>query len=109
MKIRLDRETKTWVKRALQQRGKYEQEWWFGRWQPLMMLLYTAKACLCLLLDLQDQDEGVTYRDKLDQMAFGPQRGFSTPDGSGYEWEALAVGKGLFSNWWVEIYWDSSL
>jgi len=86
------------AKTALWQRGSQAEfrRWFFIRW------IYTIKLLLCLLFDRYRPDsphsdlEGIAH--------IGKSRILWHPDDRVHHWTELAVGKGLFCNWYYDIF-----
>lgn len=93
------------MKEALKQRGKCSQEYKFGK---IKRWFYTFKVIVCLFLGRYKR---ITWGDDyIDSMAIWNVSSWWSFDfvGTAYDWTELAVGKGIFTNWFYDIYGNSS-
>lgn len=89
------------IKEALFQRCKWSDLGF------IMRFLYTLKVFLCIILGNQhdhlDRDEIVKGVARFDHQPIAWH-----PDPNVHLWTEIAVGTGLFKNWFYEVYSDST-
>lgn len=100
-----------WIRQALRERCGAEENWCWS-WDKTTRLFYTLKACVCLLLgrsgksSYKTADGDWVFLDTVSVAGLNFRKDTHweyTPSAS---WDELAVGHGLFRNWFYETYWN---
>lgn len=76
--------------------------------QAWMRWLYVVKAIICILVGREPNDWKTFYERKIDMAIIRSGKNEIPEEPTEYWWEALAVGHGLFKNWWYVIYLDGT-
>lgn len=91
--------TREAIRGAWQQRAQCEQDWSDIQRSSLLRLTYTIKAIICLALNRYKE---YNYSDDVVEIAyFGYHHTYGEYPGA--DWDALRVGRGTFSNWYVDF------
>lgn len=82
-------------------------DYWQAAW--LWRLFYRLKALICCVLNRQPNYPFNFFNYSHIVLTYTASGSYSTSDsGTIYWFEAIAVGDGLFRNWWCTYYQDSS-
>lgn len=83
---------------------QWDDNWDWARFS-LWRLFYTLKASLCAVFLYWRGPGDNWYRDV--EIAVYDIRE-AVGEYSGQDWEEISVGLGVFKNWWIREYWNSS-